>query len=185
MPQGLAQRTRQKDEKMTNDTTPRIYVACLAAYNHGHLHGAWIDAGDADDMHDAVQKMLAASPIDDAEEFAIHDHEGLGDLIGEYTPLDKVAQIVIFLDEHEEYGQDLISYFCGNFEDAEKCAAEYIGHYENAENFAAEMTEGAAAENLPSWLENYIDWDRMGEDMKHDYITIDDGKRGFYAFANW
>ena len=23
---------------------PRIYVACLAAYNNGHLHGAWIDA---------------------------------------------------------------------------------------------------------------------------------------------
>lgn len=23
---------------------PRIYVACLAAYNNGHLHGRWIDA---------------------------------------------------------------------------------------------------------------------------------------------
>ena len=23
---------------------PRIYVACLAAYNNGYLHGAWIDA---------------------------------------------------------------------------------------------------------------------------------------------
>jgi Antirestriction protein (ArdA) len=25
-------------------TEPRIYVACLAAYNNGYLHGAWIDA---------------------------------------------------------------------------------------------------------------------------------------------
>ena len=24
--------------------TPRIYVACLAAYNNGRLHGRWIDA---------------------------------------------------------------------------------------------------------------------------------------------
>ena len=24
--------------------TPRIYAACLAAYNNGHLHGRWIDA---------------------------------------------------------------------------------------------------------------------------------------------
>ena len=23
---------------------PRIYVACLAAYNNGILHGAWIEA---------------------------------------------------------------------------------------------------------------------------------------------
>ena len=26
---------------------PRIYVACLAAYNNGILHGAWIEATDA------------------------------------------------------------------------------------------------------------------------------------------
>ena len=33
-------------------TTPSIYVACLAAYNNGHLHGKWIDVdGDADEIH--------------------------------------------------------------------------------------------------------------------------------------
>ena len=34
---------------MTNvsDSNPRIYVACLAAYNNGYLHGAWIDADQA------------------------------------------------------------------------------------------------------------------------------------------
>lgn len=26
------------------NTKPRIYAACLAAYNSGYLHGAWIDA---------------------------------------------------------------------------------------------------------------------------------------------
>jgi antirestriction protein len=25
-------------------TTPKIYVACLAAYNSGILHGKWIEA---------------------------------------------------------------------------------------------------------------------------------------------
>ena len=31
--------------------TPRIYVACLAAYNGGTLHGEWIDADQsADDI---------------------------------------------------------------------------------------------------------------------------------------
>ena len=29
---------------MYDDITPKIYVACLAAYNNGHLHGEWIDA---------------------------------------------------------------------------------------------------------------------------------------------
>ena len=54
-------------------TNPRIYVACLAAYNSGYLHGAWIDADQpADDIQSAVGEMLAASPIPRAEEWAIH-----------------------------------------------------------------------------------------------------------------
>ena len=32
--------------------TPKIYVACLAAYNNGKLHGSWIYA---DQSSDAIQ----------------------------------------------------------------------------------------------------------------------------------
>lgn len=40
---------------------PRIYVASLADYNAGVLHGAWIDATDADTIQDEVNAMLRAS----------------------------------------------------------------------------------------------------------------------------
>lgn len=41
----------------------RIYVACLASYNAGRLHGAWIDADqDADAIHEEIAKILKASP---------------------------------------------------------------------------------------------------------------------------
>lgn len=44
-------------------TEPRIYVACLAAYNNGSLHGRWIDANQSvDDIEADVQAMLNASP---------------------------------------------------------------------------------------------------------------------------
>lgn len=50
---------------MTTSTatdSPRIYVACLASYNNGVLHGAWIDADkDADDIQEDVNEMLRAS----------------------------------------------------------------------------------------------------------------------------
>ncbi|HBO1348742.1 TPA: antirestriction protein ArdA, partial [Pseudomonas aeruginosa] len=40
----------------------RIYVADLAAYNAGHLHGVWIDATlGLDDIQAQVSAMLAAS----------------------------------------------------------------------------------------------------------------------------
>ncbi|WP_339798097.1 antirestriction protein ArdA, partial [uncultured Hyphomonas sp.] len=51
---------------------PRIYVACLAAYNNGRLHGAWIDATTPEEIRAAVRAMLAASPEPDAEEWVIH-----------------------------------------------------------------------------------------------------------------
>lgn len=50
----------------------RIYVACLAAYNNGILHGAWIDAQQSVEAINAdIQKMLRASPIEGAEEYAV------------------------------------------------------------------------------------------------------------------
>lgn len=53
---------------MTTDTinavSPRIYVACLAAYNSGRLHGVWIDCDGKDEsgIWEAINDMLAASP---------------------------------------------------------------------------------------------------------------------------
>ena len=54
----------------------RIYVACLAAYNNAHLQGRWIDAtlGESH-ITEQTRAMLAASPIEGAEEWAIHDYE--------------------------------------------------------------------------------------------------------------
>lgn len=43
----------------------RIYAACLASYNNGVLHGAWIDVDgkDADDIQQEINLMLKASGI--------------------------------------------------------------------------------------------------------------------------
>lgn len=48
---------------MDLDLNPRVYVACLASYNAGTLHGRWIDADqDADDIASEVAAMLRESP---------------------------------------------------------------------------------------------------------------------------
>lgn len=53
--------------------TPRIYVACLAAYNAGTLHGKWIEATqDIEDIWKEIRDMLASSPEPNSEEWAIH-----------------------------------------------------------------------------------------------------------------
>ena len=51
------------------EITPRIYVACLAAYNNGILHGEWIDADQGvEHISEQAAAMLKASPIEDAED---------------------------------------------------------------------------------------------------------------------
>lgn len=41
----------------------KLYVACLASYNNGRLHGAWIDASsDVDEMQEEIAAMLRGSP---------------------------------------------------------------------------------------------------------------------------
>lgn len=56
---------------------PRIYVASLSDYNNGHLHGCWIKAAQTPErIYDEIHQMLATSPSPNAEEWAIHDHEG-------------------------------------------------------------------------------------------------------------
>ena len=58
---------------------PRIYVACLASYNAGTLHGEWIEASQsADEIHKEIQSMLRRSREPIAEEWAIHDYEYFG-----------------------------------------------------------------------------------------------------------
>ncbi len=59
-------------------TTPRIYVACLASYNAGKLHGVWIDCDqDSDSIRDDIDAMLRESPEPNVT-VACHDCNGSG-----------------------------------------------------------------------------------------------------------
>jgi len=54
--------------------SPAIYVASLADYNNGVLHGAWIDAArEPADIEADIKAMLDQSREPNAEEWAIFD----------------------------------------------------------------------------------------------------------------
>ena len=77
---------------------PRIYVACLAAYNNGCLHGRWIDATTPDEIRREVSAMLRASPEPDPEEWAIQDYEGFGGAyLSEYASFETVCELAEFI----------------------------------------------------------------------------------------
>ncbi len=161
---------------------PRIYVADLAAYNAGRLHGEWIDATqDPDDINDAIQAMLAKSPEPDAEEWAIHDFENFGGLqLGESEDLEKVSQVAKLIQEHGPLFAEVVSHFGGirYLDDAVEAMEEnYQGEYDDLAEWAEQFAKdtGASMENY----ENYIDWERVGNDaeMGGDIYALEvDGK---------
>jgi antirestriction protein len=145
--------------------TPRIYVACLAAYNNGCLHGCWIRATTPDEIMDAVRTMLAASPIPNAEEWAIHDYEGFeGANLSEYASFETVCDLADFIEEHGELGGKLLSHFGDNLGEARAAFDEYAGEYRSAAEFAEQLHEDTGTQ-IPQSLRYYIDWDALARDM--------------------
>lgn len=163
----------------------RIYVACLAAYNGGRLHGVWIDAtGELDDIQEQINRMLSNSPEPDAEEYAIHDYEGFGGYgLGEYEGIEAVHEIACFLEEQPEIGGELLSYFGGSLDDAKKAAEEsYSGCHTSLADYAQELTEETS--EIPKNLEFYIDYEKMGRDMEMsgDVFTIETAHDEVHVF---
>lgn len=169
---------------MTNEI--RIYVADLAAYNSGYLHGVWIDATlEITDIQDEINKMLAASPVADAEEYAIHDYEGFeGYRLGEYAGIETAHDIAEFIEEFPEFGGALLNHF-SSIDEARKAAEEdYCGCHLSLADYAQELTEETS--QIPQHLVHYIDYDRMARDMEMngDVFTIEISHNEVHIFWN-
>jgi len=165
----------------------RIYVADLAAYNNGKLHGIWINAtDDLDDIQEQVNQMLAESPEGFAEEYAIHDYEGFdGYALSEYEGLKSANEIACFIEEYPDFAGELLNNFNGNIEEARTAAEDnYCGCYKSLADFAEEMTEGTT--QIPDNLAYYIDYERMGQDMElsGDVFTIETAYEEVHVFWN-
>lgn len=177
---------------MTTTITPRIYVACLAAYNAGRLHGRWIDATqDAAAIRGEIEEMLAASPEPSAEEWAIHDHEGLG-AIGESEDLDRVSAIGQAVAAAGDDAAALLAWlgsepgrdpdeFADVFQGSWDSLADYVEEHWTDAGYNADNAAGGA------WWHpaRYVDWDRMARDLElsGDVETIRH-PGGVFVFSN-
>jgi antirestriction protein len=151
----------------------KIYVACLAAYNSSHLHGGWIDANqDIDSLLEEMKKILAKSPIQHAEEWAIHDYEDFGSVqLSEYAGLETVSQTAKFIAEHGELGAEVISH-TGVIEKAQNLLDEcYQGEFDSAEDFSYYWIHEVDGREIPEYLQYYIDYKAMARDWMLEYYA--------------
>ena len=171
----------------------RIYAACLASYNNGKLHGAWIDVdSDKDQMLEEIKEMLEDSPMPDAEEWAIHDTEDLEVLGSDAQDLDEVAEYASVLEQFSYYDRGVIDAAIENFgtfwDDIRRCLEEcYLGTYSSAEEWAEDHWDSTGLiGDIPSELQCYIDFKSFADDceMNGDIWFASVGFNEVHVFSN-
>ena len=180
--------------------TPRIYVACLAAYNNGFLHGVWIDCDeDADCIHAKIQAMLKTSPAwkigDICEEWAIHDYENWqGFNLSEWEDIDQLVEWAELLEEHGEAITQCLSFaeiaqYYDHYGTVEGFEDRFMGEYETKEDFVRESLKNQGvidAVEKAGLNEFYINFKQLAYDWFIDsYFCIEVSYQKVYVFCNY
>lgn len=170
------------------DTTPRIYVACLAAYTNGKLHGTWINCNqDAEVICEEIKEMLSNSPEPIAEDWAIHDFEDWqGIQINERESIERIAELAEMLEEHGEAFAVYCRYY-GSDASAEDFTEHYLGEYKSEEDFVCEQwQEDGRLDQLKKLgvTESYINWEAIATDWFIDsYYSVKVSFEQVYVFS--
>lgn len=155
--------------------TPEIYVACLAAYNSSIIHGRWISATEGTErIYKSIKDMLAESPIENSEEWVLHDYSGFGDIeFNEYENVERIAGIADFIAEHGELGAALLGDF--SVDDAQTLLEDnYHGAYDSEVDFAQSIFEECYGDAIPKNLIYYIDREAFSRDLfMSDYFSME------------
>jgi len=169
----------------TTTDTPRIYVACLASYNAGILHGKWIDATDAEAIREEIQEMLIWSPCPGAEEWAIHDYKGFGSLrLGESEDIDRVAELGALIDEYGEAFAAYANHVGVDYATEESFQDAYCGEWDSEEAYAEDLFDELYAHDLPDHIAPYIDYGAFARDLFiNDYFSVENNS-GVYVFCS-
>ena len=211
----------------------RIYVACLASYNNGVLHGEWLDVtSDEDELWEGIKRVLRTSPypnvevdcpecdgsgnanrdpfkadgclhckstgkVPSAEEWAVHDYEGLpAERFGEYPSVEKLCRYAGLFEELEHYeDEDAFRAYLdeahnsGDLDSAlDDFREAYAGHWPNFLAYTEDFIEETGRLNeVPADLRYYFDTERYAEELKSDYTVVEapSPKYGVYVFRNY
>jgi antirestriction protein len=162
----------------------RIYAACLASYNAGILHGRWIDASaDVDAMQGEIDAMLKASREPSAEEYAVHDYDGVPSDLGEYPGLDRIAAFVALCEEFDHIDSDDIAAiagnWCGDLDQARTALQDdFCGIYPAFRDYADEVADDMIAcyvsdAKIPQPLVDYFDYESHARDLAFSMTAVD------------
>lgn len=172
---------------------PRIWIACLAAYNDGKLHGEWITADrESEELYADIEAMLARSPVPLAEDWAIFDYENFGSFrIHEFESIELVSKLALGIAEHglaysawTEISGDMSTSW-------DEFQEHFEGHWDSVAEFAEQQIDDYGLNELlddriPEYLHPYVFFDAgaWSRDMilGGDIEVIDNPEGGVWIF---
>ena len=153
----------------------KIWIGCLAAYNAGHLHGQWYtsEGDDIDDLSEYVREVIESSPVPDAEEYFIADHDGYDGIIDGEPSLQQVADAESLLGALECSGiePEHFAVFCDNRGDEpdvgliEAFEEAFCGVYDSRQDYAEELFDELYMHEVPEHIQFYIDYEAFARDL--------------------
>jgi antirestriction protein len=179
-----------RHETLHDGLRPQIYVASLADYNAGRLHGSWIDATlEPEDIEEAIQGMLTASPEPGAEEYAIHDTDEFGCIhIDEFMDIASVSRLARGLARYGCAFGHWADYVDHDPDELNRFDETYRGRWNTLADYASDLLDdlGVAEDierGVPQWVRPYvrIDLEMLGRDLATDCYVVDDGD-GVWVF---
>ena len=158
------------------NNTPTVYIACLASYNAGRLHGVHIPLDcDEDEMKSSIAKMLKDSRELDAEEWAVHDHENCGSRLSEYPDIDTLLGIGLAYKNAEEENScwDLVVEYSDSLNEIPSPEVltqfneSYAGSGEDLEDWCFDfLAEIGAFLEIPKQYRGYFDVEAYARDLE-------------------
>lgn len=190
-------------------SSAQIYVADLAAYNAGHLHGRWIILEaygfDPESVHERIKDILAegtelygAETVSIHEEWVIHDYEGFGPVkIEEYDSIEKVCELAETLEALASFGEDVaFSIFLDKVEsldsfdsldDAVEAFRDAYRGSQSLKDYAYEYVEECILpeidKSIRETIETYFDYEAFARAMSYDGYTEVYDHGDYYLFG--
>ena len=167
-----------------------LYITDLAAYNEGHLVGKWIQLPLTDfELSQAISEILTQGEFEcdseDHEEVFITDYESEL-LIGEYDSISRLNELAELMQNYTD--DDYLKLRCLSSEGynerdvIDEGLDKYdvaIYDYRNNSSFtdtfellAQDFVNDGLFGEIPTSLENYIDYEAIARDLRFDYTEI-------------
>ncbi len=144
----------------------QVYIANLGKYNEGELVGAWFKLPV--DFEEVKEKI---GLDDEYEEYAIHDYELPFD-IDEYTPLEELNRLCELVCDLLEDLQSELSALLTHFSSIEELSEHqddiilHSGCDDMADVARYYIEETGMLGEVPTNLQNYIDYESFGRDLE-------------------